>query len=132
LAGGAEVVELASHPSADVQYDWDDTAEEPFLWAHAFEGAEEAGGTRVGSSATVPASHPPKSARGRRAAGVGRAAPFRFRVRALAVALGLAGLAVGAMALWLGREQPVKPKQVMAAPAAERSLVRAGERPARS
>ena len=132
LAGGAEVVELASHPAADVQFDWDDTADEPLLWAHALEATEEAGGDRVGSFAPVPASHPQKPAEGRRAAGSGRTAPSRFRLRALAVALALAGLAVGAAAVWLAREVPANPKQVSAAPAVGPFQVQPHERVARS
>ena len=132
LAGGAEVVELASHPAADLQYDWDDTADEPLLRAHVVEAAEEAGGARVGSFAPVPATHPQKTPEGRRAAGSGRTAPSRVRLRALAVALALAGLAVGAAALWLAREVPANPKQVSAAPAVGPSQVLPGERAARS
>jgi len=132
LAGGAEVVELASHPAADVQFDWDDTADEPLLWAHALEATEEAGGARVGSIAPVPTSHPQQPAGGGRAARSGRTASSRFRLRALAVALALAGLAVGAAALWLGREAPANPKQVSAAPAVGPFQVRPGERVARS
>ena len=132
LAGGAEVVELASHPAADVQFDWDDTADEPLLCAHTLEATEEAGGDRVGSFAPVPASHPKKPAKGSRAAGSGRTALSRFRLRALAVALALAGLAVGAAALWLAREVPANPKQVSAAPTVGPSQVRPGERAGRS
>jgi cell division protein FtsN len=121
-SGGGTLVELASGLGGDAEYDWDDTAEEPLLWAHTLDPAVEPPSGLPGPTLAA-------AARGARGPGVWRRATDACRGRhsrfeptrcagtgALAVVLGLAGLAVVA-ALWLTGYGQVKTAQESTVPA---------------
>lgn len=115
---GAQVVELASGPAADAEYDWDDTAEEPFLWAHTLDNALDPPSGPPGPTCAAAVRGAPGPAVWRRATGMRRGqhaqlGPAR-RAAALVVVLGLAVVA----ALWLAGYGQAKTAQRSAAPAA--------------